>query len=214
MRKSPSPANHMGGPTRQAPTPTIEKRLDQAVGLCLLVAAGAVVGALCGYLLVWGGEVVPAWAVGAALLVVSLVLAAVRSIVRKQRKGATGEVPPRRRSAWWSALAVLTALCAGFLGLADFVFDAGYKVLQPSGPGFCQAAVREDSFLFGGGGELYAVGFGGIGRAVSSWTADDGYNPVASGSYDFTWTSEGALLRVHGGSFSPVWPAQHEFDCR
>ncbi|WP_104089882.1 hypothetical protein [Arthrobacter sp. GMC3] len=193
---------------------TTEQRLDLAIGVILLVSAGAAVGGMFGLLLVWGGRVMPAWAVGATLLLVSLLLTVARSIIRKQRNRATGEGSPRRRSGWWTALAVVTAICAGFIGFRDLAFDASYQVLQPSGPGFCQAVAREDSFLFSGGGELYKVGFGGIGMPVSSWTADDGYRPIESGSYDFKWTSDGALLSVYGSGVDPVWPELHDFDCR
>ncbi|GAA3679577.1 hypothetical protein GCM10023081_17190 [Arthrobacter ginkgonis] len=194
--------------------PHIEQRLDQTLGLCLLLAAATTLGGMFGLLLVWGGRVMPAWAISTTLLVASLALAIARARVRRHQAPDAGEQGPvRRRSGPWVALAVATGICSAAGGMGDFVFDAKYTVLQPGGPGFCQAAVKETSFLFAGSGELYAVEFGGLGRAVSSWAADDGYEPVASGSYDFEWTDEGALLSLYGGA-DPVWPGSHSFDCR
>lgn len=186
-------------------------RLDQAASLCLLLAALAVVGGMFGFLLVWGEVVIPGWALGASLLVTSLVLAIVRAFVRHSRSAAPGEHRSTRRSSRiWVGLAVVVGIFSAIGGVGDL--GATYTVLRPPGPGFCQAAVREHSFLFSGGGELYAVGLGGFGRPVSSWTADDGYRPIASGTYQFTWGAEGALLTVHG-DIDPVWPALHYFDC-
>lgn len=186
-------------------------RLDQAVSLFLLLAAVAIVGGMFGFLLVWGELVIPGWALSSSLLVLSLVLAIVRAFVRDYRNAASGEQRSTRRSSrLWVGLAVLVGVCSAISWVGDL--GATYTVLRPQGPGFCQAAVREHSFLFAGGGELYAVGLGGFGRPVSSWTADDGYQPIASGTYEFTWNAEGALLSVHG-DIDPVWPALHDFEC-
>jgi hypothetical protein len=185
-------------------------RLDAAVRLCLLLAAVATVGGMFGFLLVWGQLVIPGWALSASLLVLSLVLAIARALLRRRNAAPGEERSARRRSPQWVGIALMAGVCSVIGGVGDL--GATYTVLRPPGPGFCQAAVREHSFLFAGGGELYAVGLGGFGRPVSSWTADDGYQPIASGSYDFTWDAEGALLSVHGGP-DPVWPALHDFDC-
>lgn len=185
-------------------------RLDQAVSLCLSLAAVAMVGGMLGVVLVWGDLVMPGWALSASLLVLSLVLAIVGVFVRHRRKTASGEQRSTRRgSRLWAGLAVLVGVCSVISGVGDL--GATYTVLRPQGPGFCQAAVREHSFMFAGGGELYAAGFGGFGRSVSSWTADDGYQPIASDTYEFKWDNEGALLQLHGPD--PVWPALHDFDC-
>ncbi|MHA7224024.1 hypothetical protein ACX80S_17165 [Arthrobacter sp. RHLT1-20] len=185
-------------------------RLDQAVSLCLFLAAVAMVGGMLGVVLVWGDLVMPGWALSASLLVLSRVLAIVGVFVRHRRKTASGEQRSTRRgSRLWAGLAVLVSVCSVISGVGDL--GATYTVLRPQGPGFCQAAVREHSFMFAGGGELYAAGFGGFGRSVSSWTADDGYQPIASDTYEFKWDNEGALLQLHGAD--PVWPALHDFDC-
>ncbi|MFJ6314285.1 hypothetical protein [Pseudarthrobacter oxydans] len=185
-------------------------RLGAAVRLCLLLAAAAIVGGMFGFLLVWGPLVVPGWALGASLLVLSLALAVVRAFLLRRNAASGEQRSARRRSPLWVGIATVAGVCSVIGGVGDL--GATYTVLRPPGPGFCQAAVREHSFLFAGGGELYAVGLGGFGRPVSSWTVDDGYQPIASGSYDFTWEAEGALLTVHGG-IDPVWPALHDFDC-
>lgn len=192
----------------------VEKRFDATARGCLLLSGVAAVGGMFGFLVVWGGMVAPGWVVSAIFLSGALVIAVIRASVRRRLDRAAGESPLRKRSGWWAALAVVTVVCTGFLGLGDIAFEARYTVLQPSGPGFCQAVVREESFLFAGGGELYAVGFGGIGRSASSWTADDGYRPIDSGTYEFKWTAEGALLTVRGNGHDPVWPALHDFHCR
>ncbi|TLM80859.1 hypothetical protein [Pseudarthrobacter sp. NamE5] len=187
-------------------------RFDQAVSLCLFLAAVAIVGGMLDFILVWDDFVMPGWALSASLLVLSLGLAIVGAFVRHPRKAASGEQGSNRRGSGLRAgLAFLVGVCSVIGGVGDL--GATYTVLRPQGPGFCQAAVREHSFLFAGGGELYAVGFGGFGMPVSSWTADDGYQPVASGTYEFTWDNEVALLMVHG-SVDPVWPTLHDFKCR
>ncbi len=189
-------------------------RLDTAVRWCLAGSAVAAFGGASGFLLAWGRMVVPGWAVSAFFLAAALTLSVVRSSVRRRMDRAADEKLQRRRSIWWAMLAVVTVVVTGFLALPDLLFSASYQVLSPSGPGFCGAVVRESSFLFSGGGELYKVGFGGLGHEVSSWEADDGYRPIRYGTYDFKWTAEGAILRVSGSGHDPVWPGFHGFDCR
>ena len=185
-------------------------RIDQAARLCLFLAAVAMVGGMLGVALVWGVLVVPGWVLSASLLVLSLVLAVVGIGARHRRKASPdAQGSTRRGSRLWVGLAVLVGVCSVISGVGDL--GATYSVLRPQGPGFCQAAVREHSFLFAGGGDLYAAGFGGFGRSVSSWTSDDGYRPVASGTYEFKWDNDGALLQLYGSD--PVWPALHDFDC-
>lgn len=196
------------------PRSTVERRLDANVRWCLLLSGVAAAGGMFGLLLVWGGMVAPGWAVSVVFLAAALIISVLRTFVRRKLDRFSGDALRRRRSGWWAAFAVVAVTCTGLLALGDIAFEATYKMLQPSGPGFCKAVVREDSVLFLGGGELYAVGFGGIGRSVSSWTTDDGYRPIRHGTYEFKWTEEGALLRVSGNGHDPVWPALHDFDCR
>ncbi|KNH16272.1 hypothetical protein ACU18_14025 [Arthrobacter sp. ZBG10] len=185
-------------------------RVGQAASLCVVLAVVAMVGGMLGVVLVWGDLVVPGWVLSASLLVLSLVLAVVGIGARHRRKASPdAQGSTRRGSRLWVGVALLVGVCSVTSGVGDL--GATYTVLRPQGPGFCQAAVREQSFLFAGGGELYAVGFGGFGRSVSSWTSDDGYRPVASDTYEFTWDNDGALLQLHGSD--PVWPALHDFDC-
>ena len=200
-------------PDLSKPRSIVEKRLDVAARVCLLLSGVAAAGGMFGYFLVWGPMVAPGWVVSTAFLFASLVIAVIRASTRRRLGRASGEAQHRHPSGWWVALTVIAVVCTGLLGFGDVALGARYTVLQPSGPSFCEAVVRETSFLMSGGGELYAVGFGGIARPVSSWTADDGYRPIDSGTYEFTWTTGGALLKVHGNGHDPVWPGLHGFDC-
>ena len=184
----------------------LERRLGHAVRACLVGAGVAAVGGGFGLLLLWGGVVMPGWAISASLLLVTAGLALVRALLgHRARRGPRW---PRRR---WGLLAVATGVVSGILALGDL--GATYTVLPSSGPGTCRAVVREHSFLFAGSGDLYVVGPTGLGRPVSSWTADDGYEPVASGTYDFGWVDGEAHLSVSGRPGDPVWPSQHAFRC-
>ncbi|MFJ2262548.1 hypothetical protein ACIOKD_30270 [Streptomyces sp. NPDC087844] len=103
-------------------------------------------------------------------------------------------------------LLIVTAvfgIAGGALG--DLFLGAEYRVLRPTGPGGCTAVVRETSFLMSGGGEAYAVGRTGLALGESgSWTVDDGYRPVASGTYALDWGRGGGLLQISGTSTDPV----------
>jgi hypothetical protein len=190
-------------PASTGPSATA-RRLEGAAGWCLLLAAVALAGWWFDFVWVLGTLVVPGWAVSVGLLGVSIALAIVRAIAGEQ--GAAKSTSPG-----WILSAVLIGLFNGFALLADF--PATYTVLRPDGPGFCRVAVQESSFLFAGRGNVYAVGFAGLGREVGSWTADDGYRPIAAGSYELHWDDEGAVLSVYGDGGNPVWPNQHEVPC-
>jgi hypothetical protein len=186
--------------------------LDRAIRACLLVATVVLIAGSAGFVLVWAGVAVPGWSVSAALLAVAVVLAMVRALVVRRcvrSSGATGA--PRRRAPWRIlATAVVVVLASAGL-VADL--SATYTVLTPAGPGACRLAAREHSFLFAGGGEVYAVGAAGLGRSVGSWTADDGGQPVASGRYELEWDGEEALLSLSSDPGNPVWPAVHTVSC-
>ena len=152
-----------------------------------MVGAGvAAVGGAFGLLLVWGGLVVPGWAISAGLLLMAAGLALVRALLvhRARRDPGRSGRPARRLGRRWGLLAVGAGSVSAVLALGDL--GATYTVLPPAGSSDCRAVVREHSFLFAGSGDLYAVGPVGLGRPVSSWTADDGYEPVASGTYEFS----------------------------
>lgn len=111
------------------------------------------------------------------------------------------------------ALIIVTAgLGTAVRAAADL--GTNYQVLEPEGPGGCKAVVREAATLFAGSGALYPVGISGIGWRASSWTADDGYRPIAAGSYELRWSQDGGSLMVHGRATDPVWPALHVVRCR
>ncbi|MFF7858734.1 hypothetical protein [Streptomyces sp. NPDC007904] len=87
----------------------------------------------------------------------------------------------------------------------DLISDAEYHVLRPAGPEGCTVVVRETSFLAIGNGEAYAVGHTGLALGESgSWTVDDGYRPVAAGTYALGWGRDGGFLRISGTSTDPV----------
>jgi hypothetical protein len=195
----------VSGPRSASTGPSVtERRLEGAAGWCLLLAGVTLVAWWFGFVWVWGALVVPGWSLSVGLLGVSIAL-----MVARATAGEQGAATPK--SPGWVLSAVLIGLFNAFALLVDF--PASYTVLRPAGPGFCQMAVRESSFLFAGSGDVYAVGFAGLGREVSSWTADDGGQPIAAGSYELHWDETGGVLSVYGDGGSPVWPNQHEVPC-
>ncbi|SCL64287.1 hypothetical protein GA0070606_3942 [Micromonospora citrea] len=174
-----------------------------------MLAAVVVAAGWSGLLLVVGGRVVPGWALGGVLLVASWTLALFR---RRVRASASGPAARAHRSRWaLTLLTVLTAAGSALGGLNDL--STTYHVLTPDGPGGCRAVARETAFLFAGSGAVYEVGRVGIGRRVGSWTADDGYRPIAAGTYELTWGADSGVLNVSGRSGDPVWPALHKIGC-
>ena len=158
-------------------------------------------------LLVVRGHVVPGWGVSGVLLVLAFVvwrtcLQAARRAEAARRLGA--------RATWWVGLVsrVLIVVAAfGVVGgaVADLALEARYYVLRPTGPGGCTAVVRETSFLMIGNGEAYAVGRTGLAWGeAGSWVVDDGYRPVAGGTYEVKWEQDGGLLLINGTSTDPV----------
>ncbi|MET8075824.1 hypothetical protein [Streptomyces sp. NPDC005303] len=186
--------------------------------VCVLGLVLAAVVSWGSVLVVVAGRVVPAWVLGGALIVVSLVLMGVHGVRRRRSAPDDGDTAvtagryvPRRFG--YVLLTVLAVVSVGFGVLGDL--GAQYLVLRPSGPGGCTAVVRETAFLMAGSGEVYGVG-GSTGVAwgpSGSWFADDGYRPVAEGSYELTWGRGEGVLVVHGSSGNPVYPAIHSVDC-
>lgn len=186
-------------------------RLSPRVAVAIGSLVVAVVASWSGQLLVVAGKVIPGWAVGSALLVAALTLMRIR---RGRRRPAAAAGSRRRRVLLRSLFALLVlAAVLGSVGRAASDLGANYHVLEPRGPGGCTAVVRETSFLFAGSGEVYAVGASGIAWTRSSWTADDGYEPVAAGSYELHWSSDSGTLTVNGTTTDPVWPSLHELRC-
>ncbi|MFJ7206537.1 hypothetical protein ACIQWR_23770 [Streptomyces sp. NPDC098789] len=178
---------------------------------CLVLAAATGWSTM---LLVVLGRVVPGWAVSAVLLSLSLVLA--RALAGRHRSAVDRTAP------WWAPLprfvrGLLTAAAAlgSTLGVLDDL-GADYHVLRPTGPHGCTAVVRETSFLFAGSGEVYAVGPTGFAwRSSASWTTDDGYRPIAAGTYELSWGRDDGNLTVHGSTTDPVFTGgPHTIGCR
>ncbi|BBC95406.1 hypothetical protein SRO_4230 [Streptomyces rochei] len=149
-------------------------------------------------MLVVRGQVVPGWGVSAVLLGLAVVL-----------RWGLHRVGGTARSRWvrvGSRVLIGVAVFGTVWGAVDdLVSDARYVVLRPVGPGGCTAVVRETSFLVIGNGEAYAVGRTGLALgAAGSWTVDDGYRPVAGGTYTLDWGPGGGLLQVRGTSTDPV----------
>ncbi|MBT2547255.1 hypothetical protein [Arthrobacter sp. ISL-65] len=181
--------------------------LRRAATCCLLLAAVTALANLGGLVLVIAGGVLPGWAITAMLLAASLALLLIT-------RRATGGGSRTRRNALISLLYRLVVFGVGLSSLTGALGDlsATYHVLEPEGPNGCRAVAREYSFLFAGSGQVYAVGRSGIGTRVSSWTTDDGYEPIADGSYRLRWEADGGILRLMGG-IDPVWPALHGVTC-
>lgn len=192
-----------------------EARIQQGEGLSPGASTAAGVGSLAlaalaswsdPLLVVWG-HVVPGWGVSGVLLVLALVLW--RTFLRAARRAETLR-PLGERARWWAGLVsrVLIVVAAfGVVGgaLADLALEARYYVLRPTGPGGCRAVVRETSFLMIGNGEAYAVGRTGLAWGeAGSWVVDDGYRPVADGTYEMKWERDGGLLLISGTSTDPV----------
>lgn len=193
----------------------VEPRLGRAADFCVLLAFFVFIAGCGGLVFVVSGQVVRGWAVCIVLLAVSLVLVIIRAAKRRRSGPGTTKQGRSGLGTWALRLMVLVAGAGGLLGaLGDLGFDATYQVLEPQGPGGCRAAVRETSFLMSGGGEVFAVSAVGIGWRMSDWTADDGYRPIAAGSYTFQWRADSGILVIGGSATDPVWPAIHEVSCQ
>ncbi|MER6206853.1 hypothetical protein [Streptomyces sp. NPDC001642] len=177
-----------------------------------LTAAGVgslALGAVAGWsdlLLVVGGRVVPGWGVSAVLFALALLLW--RSFVRAGRRS-EAVLLSVVRPGWLRPVTVLLIVAAvsgiAWGALDDLISDARYYVLRPTGPGGCTAVVRETSFLVIGDGEAYAVGRTGLALGeAGSWVVDDGYRPVAAGTYELDWERDGGLLVISGSGTDPV----------
>ncbi|MFE6283406.1 hypothetical protein [Streptomyces sp. NPDC057877] len=186
--------------------------LSTAAGLGL--PALAAVASWSSLLLVVQGRVVPGWWLSAALLTLSLLLH--RTLTRR---GTEAPGLPPKRAAWTrrgARLLIGTAVLGTAWGAADdLISGAQYHVLRPEGPDGCTAVVRETSYLAIANGEAYAVGHTGLALGTSgSWTVDDGYRPIAAGTYKLSWGRDGGLLRISGTATDPVvsggWA---EIDC-
>ncbi|GIE82504.1 hypothetical protein Aph02nite_84540 [Actinoplanes philippinensis] len=178
--------------------------------VCIVSAAVAVAAYWGGLLVVVGTTAVPGWAAGAALLLVALAA----GIAGRWRRRAAPAPPATGARRWRWVLSSLTVLGCLTGALADAV--ATYHPLKPADAGGCRAVARETAFLFAGSGEVYAgraLGPISVLRRSSSWTADDGYQPIAAGAYRLTWAPGGGSLVIDDTGVNPVWPALHEVDC-
>ncbi|WDZ85386.1 hypothetical protein [Micromonospora cathayae] len=165
---------------------------------CVLLAFALMIAGWSGLLVVVAGQVVPGWALAGAVLVVPVVV----RLIRAKAPVTDGTGPSWVRTLLSTLATTVTALGVLLGAAADTA--ATYHVLEPAGPDGCRAVVREVSFLFAGSGDVYAVGSLGVGRRMGSWTADDGYQPIASGTYRLEWHADGGLLTVGGRNTDPV----------
>lgn len=196
--------------------PSSAARPGWAVATSLVLSALSVAAVLLGIVIVGGGRVLPSWAIGGILVTIALTVIGAGALVRRRGARRSGADRARaRRSTAWVAASLVCAVAGGLVSASAWFVDrpSTYTVLSPTGGGSCQVAVRESSFVFAGGGDVYAVGTGGLGRVVGSWTADDGHRPVASGTYALRWDSGRATLELFSDPGNPVWPATHEFAC-
>jgi hypothetical protein len=158
------------------------------------------------------GHVFPGWAVGAVLLLPWPVLVRVGAA---RRRSDNGRMAAGRRVIPWRVVRGLLAAAAGAGSVVGWLSDMGadYHVLRPEGPGGCTAVVREESFL-GGRGEVYVSGpIGIVRRPAGSWWTDDGYRPIAEGTYELRWSRNGGTLTVRGDEVDPVMNGEHRIDC-
>ncbi len=167
------------------------------------LAAHGLIGLALGWVLLsWGGvlvvvgsTVVPTWAAAPALLLAGT---AVRLGLRASR------VPtPSPEGRWRWSLPTVTA-CAWVLvpltAVANGFGGPTYVVVEPAGSGGCRAVVAESSFFLTGSGTVHVAGrWGPFAPEVGSYSTDDGFQPVSTGSYSVTWDSgSGGLLKVDG----------------
>ncbi len=182
-------------------------------GLGLGGAALAVVLSWLEWVLVVEDRVVPGWALGAALLVVALVLL---WLPRSAGAPAADETSGARRAIPRRARAVTTGLAVVSLGLAavgDLFGGAQYQVLPSGSADECRVVTRETSFLMAGSGDVYVVRNLGVGQRTGTWVTDDGYRPVRAGTYDLALGPHGGTLTVRGAASDPVTPSSHPIDC-
>lgn len=176
---------------------------------CLLLAVAAGWSSM---LIVVVGRVIPGWVLSAALIFVSLVL--VRVVAVRHRSTVDRTASRRRTLPWFirGSLVAAAGLGTAFGVLGDY--GSEYHILRPTGPDGCTAVVRETSVLFGGRGEVYAVGPTGIAwRPSGDWVADDGYRPIAEGTYQLHWSPDGGALTVSGNGHDPVMDGLQGVDC-
>jgi hypothetical protein len=176
---------------------------------CLLLAVAAGWSSM---LLVALGQVIPGWVVSVTLLFTWLVLMRVGAVGHRSEIDAAS---PRRATPPRFIQGLLVA-AAGLGSAFGVLGDLGseYHVLHPTDPHGCTAVVRETSFLFAGRGEVYAVGPTGIAwRPSGSWEADDGYRPIAAGTYELRWSRYGGTLLVSGTEVDPVVDGLQSIDC-
>ncbi|MBT2585004.1 hypothetical protein [Arthrobacter sp. ISL-95] len=181
--------------------------LQRLEAVCLAIASVAAMAQLGSLLWVVGETVLTFWALSGILLATSVTL---RLVSSRAARGAG--VPPFPLHVRLMRSTVAAVVCVLFLVGAFSDMGASYRVLDPPAANGCRAVVREVSFLFAGRGDVYAMRFGGIGLHKSSWTTDDGYEPVAHGSYTLDWDGNEGVLDLIGG-IDPVWPTVHAISC-
>jgi hypothetical protein len=179
-------------------------RLEAA---CLVLAAAAALAHLAALLLLFGETVLTLWTVSGVLLMASVTL---RLVSIRAARGSAMPTPAVHVRLLRNIVTLGVFLVC--LGGAFSDMGSSYRVLDPPAANGCRAVVREHSFLFAGSGAVYAVRFGGIGSRTSSWTTDDGYEPVARGSYTLSWDGSDGVLNLFGG-IDPVWPDVHAIPC-
>ncbi|SHG24758.1 hypothetical protein [Streptoalloteichus hindustanus] len=184
-----------------------------AAALCVLLAAVAVAAHWSGVLLVVLGQAIPDWALAGALLLAALVLRIIARVARRRQPAGTVPLAGHGALSPWiivplSLVAVVGSVIGGLRDLSSH-----YYLLPSESAGGCRVLVRETAFLLGGRGDVYVVEPFGLGRKVSSWTADDGYRPFTSGTFELRWSGDDGVLRISGRRGDPVWPGLHDVDC-
>ncbi|MGW9438072.1 hypothetical protein [Streptomyces sp. NPDC055607] len=158
------------------------------------------------------GLVLPGWEVAAIMASTTLVLA---RLVLGRRRAEGDQASARRTIPAWCVYAVIIAATTPGIAIGALGdLNSEYHVLRPVGPRGCTVVAQKTSFFFYGDGELYvtdAVGFAW--RPQGSWQTDDGYRPIAAGTYGLRWNRGGGTLVVHGTEAKPVTDGRHDVGC-
>ncbi|WP_432492934.1 hypothetical protein [Kineococcus gypseus] len=142
-------------------------------------------------------------AIGGTIALISAAVHRVHALELAARR------PGRRvlRTVGLALATTATLLASGIAALSIGLLDAvsGYHVLSPTSAQGCRVLVAEDTFLLLGSGRVFLVPPGSRSpRQVATFSADDGYAPITSGTYRLTWNGSTADLDIWGSEDMPI----------
>ncbi|SFB30634.1 hypothetical protein [Cellulomonas marina] len=159
---------------------------------------GAVLGAALAVGLALVGERLPTVVLGSWVLrpeVPALTLAVLVPVA----SAVASALAPLRSWVPRALLAVVVAVAWASAGWVAFLgWAACWSVPEPAGPGGCRVVVKEISFLLLGGGDVFVLAPGQrvLDDPQTTYGADDGYPPIAAGTYSLRWEGDTARLRL------------------